>query len=201
MATSCILYINSNTSLNKKDQDKRFIKKALAGDQAAYKALYDLYKQSLFVVCLRYAKDRAIAQDYLQEAFINIFKNLQQFDPLKGAFESWAKRIAINVCLSDIRKNTLYAVSISKAEQVEAYEVSALSNMALQEMLDCIQKLPLGYRTVFNMYVIDGFSHKEIAEALNVSVSTSKSQLMKARQLLQKKITGSKQFFNIQEHG
>jgi len=187
--------------LNKRDKDIELIKEALKGSQSAYKDLYNLYKQSLFMVCLRYAKDKSVAQDYLQESFINIFKNLAQFDKLKGAFESWAKRITINVCLADIRKNTLYAVSISKAENVESYDIDALSNIALQEMLGYIQSLPLGYRTVFNMYVIDGFSHKEIAEQLEVSISTSKSQLMKARNLLQKKITGTKQFFNIQEHG
>ena len=187
--------------MQKKEQDIALIKEALAGSQQAYKALYNHYRHSLFVVCLRYAKDRSVAQDYLQDAFINIFKNLQQFDKLKGTFESWAKRITINVCLGDIRKHTLYAVNISKAEDVVSYDINALSNLTLQEMLGYIQQLPLGYRTVFNMYVIDGYSHKEIAESLNVSVSTSKSQLMKARNFLQKKITGNKQFFNIQEHG
>ncbi len=159
-----------------------------------------MYKNNLFVVCLRYAKDRSVAQDYLQDTFINIFRNLKQFDELKGAFESWAKRIAINVCLADIRKNTLYAVNITKAEEIQSNDIDALSNLSLEEMLAMIQDLPFGYKTVFNMYIIDGFSHKEIAEELEISISTSKSQLMKARNLLQKKITLRKQFYN-KDHG
>ena len=152
------------------------------------------------MVCLRYGKDRSTAQDYLQDAFVNIFKNLKQFDTSRGAFESWAKRVTVNVCLADIRKNTLYSVNISGAEQVESNDVSALSSLSLQEMMAHIQQLPTGYRTVFNMYVIDGFSHKEIAEQLNVSVSTSKSQLMKARNILQKKIVVNQRVYS-QDHG
>lgn len=152
------------------------------------------------MVCLRYAKDRSTAQDYLQEAFINIFKNLKQFDETKGVFESWAKRITINVCLGDIRKNTLYSVAITGAEQIEAGYTDALSELSLQEMLELIQRLPYGYKTIFNMYVIDGFSHKEIAAELGISISTSKSQLMKARNLLQKKIINNHRVLN-QDHG
>ncbi len=186
--------------MNNRSKDIELIKQALKGRQSAYRELYELHKHNLFVVCLRYAKDRSIAQDYLQEAFINIFRKLEQFDELKGAFEAWAKRVTINVCLADIRKNTLYAVNITKAEDVESEDVSVLSNISLQEMLALIQQLPFGYKTVFNMYVIDGYSHKEIAEELDISISTSKSQLMKARKLLQKKIVASSQFYN-QEHG
>ena len=87
------------------DKDITLISKALDGNQDAFKALYDLYKHNMFVVCLRYTKDKSLAQDYLQEAFITIFKNLRQFDKLKGRFEAWAKRVTINVCLSNIRKN------------------------------------------------------------------------------------------------
>ncbi len=153
------------------------------------------------MVCLRYGKDRSTAQDYLQDAFVNIFKNLKQFDTTKGAFEAWAKRITVNVCLADIRKNTLYSVNITGAEHIESNDVSALSQLSLQEMLVHIQQLPYGYRTVFNMYVIDGFSHKEIAAELNVSISTSKSQLMKARNLLQKKIVVNQRTYNNIDHG
>ncbi len=186
--------------MNKQPIDTVLIKQALRGDQAAYKSLYELYKQRLFVICLRYAKERNIAQDYLQESFISIFKNLNQFDPNKGSFEPWAKRIAINTCLMDIRKQSLYAIGLNGAEHIESNEVGVLSELSLKEMLALIQQLPLGYRTIFNMYVIDGYTHKEIAGNLNISISTSKSQLMKARHLLQKKIITQQQTFN-QEHG
>ncbi|MFT5165879.1 MAG: RNA polymerase sigma factor (sigma-70 family) [Saprospiraceae bacterium] len=186
--------------MNKRNKDYELIKNALEGNQGAYQSLYELYKNSLFVVCLRYAKDRSVAQDYLQESFINIFKNLGQFDELKGAFEAWAKRITINVCLADIRKNSLYAVNISSATEIESDDVSPLSNLSLQEMLSHIQMLPVGYKTVFNMYVIDGFSHKEIAEELGITTSTSKSQLMKARNVLKNKILDHQKIYS-QEHG
>ena len=89
--------------LDKLDENIKLIKNALQGNQQAYRQLYNVYKNSLFMVCLRYGKDRSIAQDYLQDAFVNIFKNLKQFDTEKGAFGSWAKRITVNVCLADIR--------------------------------------------------------------------------------------------------
>ncbi len=186
--------------MSKQIRDIKLIKASLKGSQQAYRSLYEHYRQSLFMVCLRYAKDRSTAQDYLQEAFINIFKNLQQFDDTKGVFESWAKRIAINVCLSNIRKQSLYSVNITRAEQMASLEVDALSQLSLQEMLKLVQGLPYGYRTVFNMYVIDGYAHKEIAAELNISVSTSKSQLMKARNLLQRRISINQRVLN-QDHG
>ena len=172
----------------------------MAGDKKSANNLYNAYKRPLFLVCLRYASDRSRAQDYLQEAFISIFKNLKQFDVSKGAFESWAKRVAINTCLMDLRKNTLYAVNISEAVQVESDMEDALSSMSLKEMLEMIQQLPEGYKTVFNMYVIDGYSHKEIAEKLGVSINTSKTQLRKARLLLQKKINFNQHVLD-QSHG
>ena len=119
---------------------------------------------------------------------------------MKGAFEAWAKRITINVCLSNIRKNNLYTVGIGYADFIEVQEPNALDNLALEEMLKLIQELPVGYKTVFNLYVIDGFSHKEIAEELGISISTSKSQLMKAKKLLQKKTTKRLVRYS-QEHG
>ena len=186
--------------MSQRNTHNEWIRNALKGDQKSFRKIYDYYKHSLFLVCLRYAKDRNIAQDYLQDAFVRIFKNLNQFDTSKGAFESWAKRITVNACLADIRKNTLYAVNISVADYVESDEVDILSELSLKEMLALIQELPFGYRTVFNMYVIDGFSHKEIAAELDVSISTSKSQLMKARNLLQKKINLNQLHYS-QEHG
>ena len=180
---------------------QQLIQQVLDGQKKAASELYEAYKRPLFVVCLRYASDRSRAQDYLQEAFISIFKNLKQFDSSKGAFESWAKRVTINTCLMDLRKNTLYAVNISEAVQVESDMEDALSSMSLKEMLELIQQLPEGYKTVFNMYVIDGFSHREIAEKLGVSINTSKTQLMKARLLLQKKINIVQRIMLDQNHG
>ena len=186
--------------MDKNTNDIKLIERALKGDQSGFRLLYDKYKQSLFLVCLRYAKDKSTAQDYLQETFINLFKNLNRFDAKRGSFEGWAKRIAVNACLMHLRKQTLYAVGIDDAAGEVSNTVNALSKLALQEMLALIQELPQGYKTIFNMYVIDGFSHKEIAEKLGITVSTSKSQLSKARSLLQKKILNNQQVYK-QIHG
>jgi RNA polymerase sigma-70 factor (ECF subfamily) len=172
----------------------------LKGNQPAFKDLYQRYQRSLFLVCLRYAKDRSTAQDYLQETFITIFRKLKQFDQARGAFEPWAKRIAINVCLMNIRKSKLYAVSLTGEELIPSDDTNILSQLSLQEMLEMIQQLPHGYKTVFNMYVIDGFSHKEIAAELGISIGTSKSQLMKARLHLQKKLLASRKILSS-DHG
>lgn len=186
--------------MSKPSEEIKLIEQAIKGNQKACRLLYDQYRHQLFMVCLRYAKDKSAAQDYLQEAFIQIFKNLNQFNIKKGQFESWAKRITINTCLMDIRKNSLYAMGIQHAEHIESKTADALSQLSLKEMLAIIQQLPQGYRTVFNMYVIDGFSHKEIAGALNISINTSKTQLKKARNLLQKKIVAN-QLAHKQVHG
>ena len=162
--------------------------------------MYQKYKRQLFLICLRYAVDKGQAQDFLQDAFVNIYKKLDQFDRMKGSFGSWASRITVNECLAYARKKTLYPVNISEAEEVESTDNSALSQLSLKEMLLLIHGLPYGYRTIFNMYVIDGFSHKEIANQMGISVSTSKSQLAKARKVLQKKILTQKEV-RYQEHG
>jgi len=137
---------------------------------------------------LRYAKNREYAQDYLQDAFINIYKNLSKFDGKKGALYTWMKSVTINTCLMDLRKGSLYFVSLTEANHVENQNHNVFSDLTMQEMLQVVQQLPAGYRTIFNLYVIDGFSHKEIAEQLGIAVGTSKSQLMKARNLLKKKV-------------
>lgn len=186
--------------MKNREENIELIKGVMDGNKKAAQQLYDAHKNTLFLVCLRYAKGRSQAQDYLQESFISIFKNLKQFDTSRGAFEPWAKRVTINTCLMDLRKKTLYAVNISEAEKVESTANDVLSDLSLKEMLALIQQLPDGYKTVFNMYVIDGYSHKEIAEELNISPSTSKTQLMKARLLLQKKISNLHQVLN-QDHG
>ncbi len=182
-----------------KEQEISLITKSLKGDQRAFKGLYDRHKRVLFLVCLRYSRNRADAEDYLQDAFITIFRKLDQFDTSRGVFEAWARRVTINTCLERLRKHSLYAVNISQAVHLPSQETDALSQMSLKELVSLIQTLPAGYQTIFNLYVIDGFTHKEIAEQLGISISTSKTQLMKARNMLQKKIDDRK--LRIEDHG
>ncbi len=172
----------------------------MLGNQQACRALYDKYKSQLFIICLRYALDRSQAQDFLQESFIKIFKNLDSYDGSKGAFEFWTGRITINVCLAYARKKTMYPVNLQSIEETISTDNSVLASLSLQDMLKVIQSLPYGYRTVFNLYVIDGFSHREIGQQLKISESTSKSQLAKARKLLQKKILINKKV-RLENHG
>lgn len=173
--------------MNQHDE-KVWIKKAKSGDEKAYKVLYDRYCRDLFVICLRYSDDRVQAQDYLQDAFIKIFCNIEKFNDELGAFIQWAKRVTINVCLSAIRSKKMNLVPISALECKETEATDVLAQLHIEEMMELIQQLPIGYRTVFNLYVIDGYTHKEIAQALNIAEGTSKTQLMKARAYLQQLI-------------
>ena len=144
----------------------------------------------MFGICLRYAQDRDEAEDLLQESFIRAFKNIEQFDG-KGALGAWLRRITINLCLEMYRKNKTLSEHLknySEENNEDVYLDNALKNLALESLIEKIQTLPTGFRTVFNLYAIEGFNHLEIAEMLQISVGTSKSQYSRARQLLREKI-------------
>ena len=148
---------------------------------------------------MRYSENKLSAEDDLQDGFVLIYKNLKQFDSTKGTFKSWAARIMINVCLAKIRKQKIYFLDIDDASittKVKNQREIANSNLNLQELSNLIQTLPTGQKTVFNLYAIDGFSHKEIAEKLRISTSTSKTQLMKAKNMLQIKINNQQKISN-----
>lgn len=153
------------------------------------KTLYNLYAPQMLSVCFRYVNNRDDANDILQEAFYLVFKNLKQLKNPE-ALSGWIKRIVINSALAFIKnKKKLYAVNeISFAEEicVQDYIIEKLS---AEEIIVLIKELPIGYRTVFNLYAIEGYSHAEIAEKLGISVGTSKSQLFDARKVLKLKLT------------
>lgn len=138
-------------------------------------------------------KNRYDAEDLLQESYINIYKDLKSFDINKGTFNTWSTRVIVNTCLQQLRKNksTFDIVDIQEINTDIEVSPEIVEQMNLKDLTMEISGLPDGYRTVFNMYVIDGFSHKEIAEKLNISVGTSKSQLMRAKQSLKKKFTSN----------
>jgi len=143
------------------------------------------------LTCLRYVRNRAEAEDVLQESYIKIFKELRTYDSNKAQFSTWSNRVVINTCLMHLRKKNVLRdfdniIDFSSKLTVDA---NAVDRLSLQDLTNFITQLPKGYRTVFNMYVIDGFKHPEIAEQLNIAVSTSKTQLMKARKMLQGMIT------------
>ena len=157
------------------------------------KTLYQRYAAKLLMVCLRYTKSKADAEDILQEGFIRIFKNLHQYN-FKGSFEGWMKMIIVNSALESIRKKKMDFVDIQQAESVNQHisNYNAINNLAIKELLLLIQTLPNGCQIIFNLYVFDELRHKEISIKLNISESTSKSQLARARQLLQEKIEPQK---------
>lgn len=160
----------------------------IRGDRRCQMALYELLSGKMFAVCLRYANDHNSAQDLLQEGFIKVYKNIHKFRR-EGSFEGWVRRIFVNTAIEQFRKNvTLYAIHESETVKYEHFEGNAFETLKHQDLMKMIQSLSHGYRTVFNLYVIEGYSHKEISDMLNISEGTSKSQLARARYLLQKKI-------------
>lgn len=176
--------------MNTEKTDIVLIQEIKAGDQQAFRLLYGKYNKLFFLTCIRYLKNKETAQDLLQDAFVKIYKDLDSYDPKKGSFKNWAQRVVINSCLMQLRKKNILRdfENIMDISNVQSVSSSAISNLSLQELLGLIKLLPKGYRTIFNLYVIDGYSHKEIATMLDISESTSKTQLMKSKKLLQKKL-------------
>lgn len=157
----------------------------LKGDQRAQKALFEKFSGKMMSVCMRYAGERQRAEDMLQDGFVKVFQHLNKFRG-QGSFEGWIRRTVMNTALDHLRKETKLAVDvdISEAEYLAGDKESSVGRLRVEEMMQIIAKMPVGYRTVFNMYAIEGYSHQEIAEALGVTESTSKTQYRKARTYL-----------------
>lgn len=152
--------------------------------------LYNRFSGKMYAVCLRYANNSDDAQDLLQEGFIKVFRNLHRFRA-EGSFEGWIRRVFVNSSIEHYRKKSLQLSKVSDREEntIEDVDTTALDNLAEKDIIRLIQDLSPGYRTVFNLYVIEGYSHKEIGEMLGISEGTSKSQLARARSILQKKVS------------
>ncbi len=168
--------------------EEQLVTKCLEKDALAQKQLFDVYSRRMMGVCLRYSKDSEEAQDVLQMGFIKVFEKLDMYNH-KGSLEGWIRKIIVNTALDNIRKNKklMNNVELEKVDfQLHNYNENAVDELSAQDLLKVIQEMPTGFKTVFNMYVIEGYSHKEIAEELNISVNTSKSQFLRARAYLQK---------------
>ncbi len=171
-----------------KMNEEQLVKKCLAKDAVAQKLLFDHYSRRMMGVCLRYARDNDEAQDVLQMGFIKVFEKLDMFN-FKGSLEGWIRRIVVNTALDNIRKNKKFMndVEMDRVDfQLQNYNENAVDYLSAKDLLKIIQGMPKGFKTVFNMFAIEGYSHKEIAEELNISVNTSKSQYSRARAHLQK---------------
>ena len=138
-------------------------------------------------VCLRYADNREMAEDFLQDGFIKVFSSIRSYS-YEGSFEGWMRRIFVNTALEALRKNDLLrnGVELNALEPQQEADYSAVEKISADELMELIAQLPLGFRTVFNMFAIEGYSHREIAETLNINESTSRSQYTRAKRLLQK---------------
>ncbi|MGC4039169.1 MAG: sigma-70 family RNA polymerase sigma factor [Chitinophagaceae bacterium] len=161
------------------------IQGCINGDRRMQEELYRRFAPKMYAVCLRYAGKAEEAEDILQEGFIKIFKKLSSFRG-EGSFEGWIRRVFVNTSIEHFRrKNYLQPVTEKEEATIEGKYLSVLDNLAEKDILGLIQELSPGYRTVFNMYVIEGYTHKEIGDMLGISEGTSKSQLSRAKVILQ----------------
>ncbi|MHC1708340.1 MAG: RNA polymerase sigma factor [Bacteroidales bacterium] len=169
--------------------DTELIQGCLEGKKEIQKLFYQKFAPTMLGVCCRYFGSREEAEDALQEGFIKVFINLESFRN-EGSLEGWIRRIIVNTSLNMIRNQLKYQfhTDIEEAEHLIKDEADVVGNLSRDEMLAVLQDLPPGYRLVFNLYEIEGYSHKEIAEMMHVSISTSKTQLLKARKWLQKRL-------------
>jgi RNA polymerase sigma-70 factor (ECF subfamily) len=151
--------------------------------------LYLRFSPKMYAVCLRYASNVEDAQDLLQEGFIKVYRNLHHFRA-EGSFEGWIRRVFVNTSIEHFRKKSTKLAMVTEKEEgsIENTDISALENLAEKDIIKIVQELSPGYRAVFNLYVVEGYSHKEIGEMLGISEGTSKSQLARAKSVLQKKI-------------
>ena len=154
----------------------------------ARKKLYELYAPAMLSLCVRYVGNRETARDILQDGFIKIFTKIDGYAGM-GSFEGWMRRIFVTTALEHLRANRISKDYIENySESIEDIETSVLEKISADELLKCIADLPEGFRTIFNLYAIEGYSHAEIAGMLNIKESTSRSQFARARQVLQKNV-------------
>ncbi|GGZ43380.1 MULTISPECIES: RNA polymerase sigma factor [Mesonia] len=165
---------------------EQLIQKCKKQDLKSQEQLYKLYANKLFAVSLKYSRNYEEAEDNLQDAFLTILKKIAQYKN-KGSFEGWMKRIVINTALQRYRKQDVFQIIDEESIKEPEVEVNE-EELSLPFLLQIIQELPDRYRMVFNLYALDGFSHKEIAEMMNISTGTSKSNLARARKILKSKV-------------
>lgn len=169
--------------------EQQLIDLCMKGDRIAQRAIYDRLASRMFPVCIRYVSDRAVAEDILQDGFVTLFSKIDSYKG-DGSFEGWARKIFVNTALMYLRKKDALKMSeeLENARNLSSGLSTQMQNIGYKELMKLITSLPAGFRTVFNMYVIEGYSHKEIADMLNITETTSRTQLSRARLWLQSKI-------------
>jgi RNA polymerase sigma-70 factor (ECF subfamily) len=169
--------------------DERLIKGCIEKDIRAQKQLYERYAPLMMSVCLRYVRDRDIAQNLLQDGFVKLFDKIHTYSG-SGSFVGWMRKIFVNTALAYLRHNDVFKFSadVDIACDIESENESPIDKISADELMQCITELPTGFRTVFNMFAIEGYSHAEIAKQLGIQEGTSRSQYARARIILQQKI-------------
>ena len=159
------------------------------GDRRAQKALYETFSRKMMSVCLRYVSDWETARDLLQEGFVKVFTHIDSYTG-NGSFEGWIRKIFVNSALEYLRHADVLREStdLDQTAEMAQTDSSPLSDISAAELMQLVQSLPAGFRTIFNLFAIEGYSHKEISEQLNITESTSRSQYTRAKQLLQRKV-------------
>ena len=168
--------------------EQELIRGCAKNDMTSQKKLFDTYAGKFVTIAKRYMKEDMLAEDVLMEGFYKIYSNIKSFKG-DGSFEGWMRRIFVNTAIEHYRKkNQLYAISENQEENISNQEFSALDALEADDIIRLISELPNGYRTVFNLFAVEGYSHKEIATMMNISEGTSKSQYARAKAWLQEKI-------------
>jgi len=174
--------------INKSYTEEVLIADCLKGKQKAQKALYERFAPKMLSVCCRYINDREEAEHIMIGGMVKVFDKLGQYT-FQGSFEGWIRRVMVNESLMYIRKNKNMSLEIDVADAEHELDFTKLDdNLEAQDLMKLIERLPVGYRTVFNLFAIEGYNHKEIAAALEITENTSKSQLSRARKLLQNQL-------------
>ncbi len=182
--------------------EEQMLAGAIKNNAAAHEALYNRFSPRMLGVCYRFAKSREDAEDMLQEGFIKIFTQLHQYRN-EGALEGWIRRIIVHTCINVLKKNKKFSdcVDLIHAQSLQIREDMIPSIIQAKQVVECIRLLPLGYKTVLNLYAIEGYSHKEIGDLLDIGESTSRSQYTRAKAMLEevlvkKKIMDKNQYKN-----
>lgn len=166
--------------------DEQLLEAILRQDAKAQRLLYERFARKMFGVCLRYTRNREEAEDYLQDGFLKVFQKISSFKN-EGSLEGWIRRVMVNTCLDHLRQQKMQWNEMDEATE-PAENAEVLDKLQASDLLELIRQLPPGFRTVFNLFAIEGYSHKEIGEMLNISEGTSKSQFARARMNLVDKV-------------
>jgi len=170
------------------ETENDIIEGCILGNPRFQKMLYDRYSPKMYALCIRYAGNTDDAKDILQDGFVKVYANMNRFKGT-GSFEGWIRRIVVNTAIEHFRKkHTLNEIDEKTQNQLIDHEANVFNQLAAKDMLEMIRAMPAGYRAVFNLYAIEGYTHKEISDMLNISEGTSKSQFARARAWLQNEI-------------